>query len=120
VAHPALFPTFYDASGQQAPTLGDRSRTVLAAFHGNYAAYAAQDPLTELASRRYDGSAGYLVVGAQDLSYQPQARAVAAAATAAGMSVTLTQLPGRHNWSVWGAGLDRAMPWLSTRMGLTP
>jgi enterochelin esterase-like enzyme len=119
VAHPALFPTFYDASGQRAPTLGDRSRTVLAAFHGNAAAYAAQDPLTELASRRWDGSAGYLVVGTRDAAYQPQARAVAAAAMAAGMSVTLTQLPGRHNWSVWGAGFDRAMPWLSTRMGLT-
>jgi S-formylglutathione hydrolase FrmB len=120
VAHPALFPTFYDASGQQAPTLGDRSMTVAAAFHGNDAAYAAQDPLTELASRREGGSAGYLVVGAQDPAYQPQARAVAAAATAAGMSVTLTQLPGGHDWSVWAAGFDRAMPWLSTRMGLTP
>jgi enterochelin esterase-like enzyme len=120
VAHPDLFPTFFDASGQQAPTLGDRSRTVAVAFSGNEAAYAAHDPLTELASRRFSGSAGYLVVGAQDLSYAPQARAVADAATAAGMSVTLTELPGGHDWGVWAAGFDRAMPWLATRMGLTP
>ncbi|MCW2618580.1 MAG: xynZ [Modestobacter sp.] len=120
VAHPDLFPTFIDESGQQAPTLGDRSSTVAAAFSGNEAAYAAQDPLTELASRRRTGSAGYLVVGAQDPAYQLQARAVATATTAAGISVTLIELPGGHSWSVWGAGLDRAMPWLSTRMGLTP
>jgi S-formylglutathione hydrolase FrmB len=120
VTHPDLFPTFFDASGQQGPSLGQRARTVEAAFHGNEAAYAAHDPLTVLAARRWPGSAGYLVVGTQDGTYQPQARAVAAAATAAGMSVTLTELPGGHDWSVWAAGFDRALPWLSTRMGLTP
>jgi S-formylglutathione hydrolase FrmB len=120
VAHPDLFPTFFDASGQQGPTLGDRAKTVAAAYHGVDAAYAAHDPLTVLASRRWPGSAGYLVVGAQDASYQQQARTVAAAATAAGMSVTLTELPGGHDWPVCAAGFDRAMPWLGTRMGLTP
>ena len=120
VAHPDLVPTFFDASGQQAPTLGDRARTVDAAFAGNDAAYTAQDPLAELTTRRFPGSAGFLVVGKQDTTYQPQARTVAAATTAAGMSVTLTELPGGHSWAVCGAGFDRAMPWLATRMGLTP
>jgi S-formylglutathione hydrolase FrmB len=36
------------------------------------------------------------------------------------MSITLTELPGGHNWDVCAAGFDQAMPWLSTRMGLTP
>jgi S-formylglutathione hydrolase FrmB len=120
VGHPDLFPTFFDASGQQAPTLGDRAKTVSAAFHGDDAAYTAHDPLTVLASRRWPGSAGYLVVGKQDGTYEPQAKAVAAAATASGMPVTLTEVPGSHDWGVWAAGFDQALPWLSTRMGLTP
>jgi S-formylglutathione hydrolase FrmB len=120
VAHPDEFPSFFDASGQREPTLGSRSRTVAAAFRGDDAALTAVDPLTELAARRYDGSAGYLVVGAQDAVYEPQQRAVAAAASAAGLPVIATELPGGHSWSVCGAGLEQAMPWLSTRMGLTP
>ena len=120
VAHPDLFPTFFDASGQQGPTLGDRARTVAAAFAGDDAAYTAHDPLVELATGRWPASAGYLVVGAQDPDYLPQARTVAAAARSAGLAVTFTELPGGHDWAVWGGGFDRAMPWLATRMGLTP
>jgi S-formylglutathione hydrolase FrmB len=93
---------------------------VAAAFHGDRAAYAASDPLTVLPSRRWPGSAGYLVVGRQDATYEPQAHTVAAAATAAGLAVTLTELPGGHSWAVWAPGFDRALPWLATRMGLTP
>jgi S-formylglutathione hydrolase FrmB len=122
VAHPAVFPTFLDISGQRAPTLGDPVRTVAAAFHGDQAAYAAQNPLTELASHSWAGtrSAGYLVVGAQDPDFARQQRVVAAAATAAGLPVTATELPGGHTWPLCDAGFDQAMPWLSTRLGLTP
>jgi S-formylglutathione hydrolase FrmB len=122
VAHPAVFPTFFDASGQRAPTLGDPVRTVAAAFHGDQAAYRAQDPLAELAARPWagSGSAGYLVVGAQDSDYEPQQRTVAAAASAAGLAVTVTELPGGHAWTVCDAGFDQALPWLTKRMGLLP
>ncbi|WP_199506451.1 esterase family protein [Geodermatophilus sp. TF02-6] len=119
VAHPTLFPTFYDASGQQGPTLGDPQRTAQAAFGGDAAALAAVDPLQELRGRVYPGSAGYLVVGTQDPGYAAQQRTVAAAATAAGMAITATQLPGRHEWKVWGDGLTDALPWLAHRTGLT-
>jgi S-formylglutathione hydrolase FrmB len=122
VGHPAVFRTFFDASGQQAPTLGDPARTLAAAFHGDRAAYAAQDPLTELASHSWaaSGSAGYLVVGTQDPDYQRQQQVVAAAASAAGLPVIATELPGKHAWTVCGAGFDQALPWLSQRMGLVP
>jgi S-formylglutathione hydrolase FrmB len=119
-AHPDLFPTFFDASGQQAPTLGDDAKTVAATFGGNQAAFDLVSPLNELASRSYAGSAGYLVVGTNDPTYKPQAQQVAAAATAAGMSITYTELPGTHSWAVWGPGLSDALPWLATRLGLTP
>jgi S-formylglutathione hydrolase FrmB len=119
-AHPALFPTFYDASGQQKPTLGDDARTVAAAFGGDRAAYDAVDPLHQMATRNYAGSAGYLVVGSADPRYRAQGQAVAAAARAAGMSITYKERPGSHNWGVAGSGLTDALPWLATRMGLTP
>jgi S-formylglutathione hydrolase FrmB len=117
-AHPDLFPTFYDASGQRQPTLGNRARTVAAAFRGDQAAFDAVDPLHELAARRFPGSAGYLVVGRDDANYRGQARVVAAAARAAGMTITYRERPGRHSWGVSGPGLVDALPWLATRMGL--
>lgn len=120
VAHPALFPTFFDASGQRGPTLGGRARTVAAAFGGKEAAFAAVDPLRELTIHRYPRSAAWLVVGAQDAVYRPQALAVAAAARAAGMSVIYRELPGRHSWAVWRPALGDALPWLAQRMGLAP
>ena len=118
VAHPALFPTFLDISGQRAPTLGGHARTVAATFGGNEQAFAAVDPLRELAAHRAPGSAGYFVVGAQDNAYRPQQRVVAEAARAAGMSVTTRELPGGHDWGVWRPALAEALPWLAARMGL--
>jgi enterochelin esterase-like enzyme len=118
-AHPDVFPTFFDASGQRGPTLGSRQRTAAAAFHGSEAALTAVEPLTELAARRYPGSAGYLVVGDRDRQYGPQQAEVAAAARAAGMAVTAVEIPGRHEWRVWGPGFQQALPWLAARTGLT-
>lgn len=119
VSHPQLFPTFLDISGQRSPTLGSRARTVAAAFGGNDRAFAAVDPLEELAAHPQPGSAGYLVVGAQDRYYRPQAQAVAAAARGAGMSITYQELPGDHSWAVWRPALTVALPWLTQRMGLS-
>lgn len=118
VAHPDLFPTFLDFSGQQSPTLGDRARTVAATFGGNEQAFAAVDPLQELAARPEPSSAAYFVVGAQDPDYRRQQLAVADAARAAGMAVTYRELPGGHSWDVWRPALGDALPWLAARTGL--
>lgn len=117
-AHPDLFPTFLDESGQREPTLGGHAATVAATFKGNEAAFDAVDPLHELARRRYPASAGAVVVGTQDSEYLPDARIVTAAARAAGMSINYLELPGTHNWPFWRAGLDKELPWLAARMGL--
>jgi len=119
VAHPGLFPTFLDISGQVSPTLGGRARTVAATFGGNEQAFAAVDPLQELAAHPEPGSAGFLVVGTQDTHYRAGQQTVAAAARAAGMSITYRELPGTHNWGVWRPGLIVALPWLAGRMGLS-
>lgn len=118
VAHPHLFPTFLDFSGQQSPTLGSHARTVQATFGGDEAAFARVDPLQELASAQYPATAGFVAVGAQDGTYRPQALAVTAAARRAGMTITYKEFPGGHDWSVWGPAFVDAIPWLVKRMGL--
>ena len=118
VAHPDLFPTLFDASGQRAPTLGDAGDTVQATFRGNQAAFDAVDPLHELAARQYPQLSAYLLVGRDDGEFRPQQDEVAAALTRAGVPVTTAELPGGHSWGVWGPGLQVALPWLTAQTGL--
>jgi S-formylglutathione hydrolase FrmB len=118
VRRPDVYPTFLDISGQSEPTLGDRTQTVQAAFGGDEAAFSRVDPLDELAAGRFPGSAGVLAVGRDDPDYRPQAEQVAAAARAAGMDVSLDELPGGHSWSMAVDALAGSLPWLSARTGL--
>jgi S-formylglutathione hydrolase FrmB len=120
VAHPSLFPTLFDVEGQQGPTLGSRARTVAAAFGGNARAFAAVDPLHELAVHRYPRSAGIFVAGAQDAHYRSQQAVVVAAARRSGMEVVSQVRPGGHSWSVADAALSADLSWLATRMGILP
>ncbi len=120
---PQVYPTFLDISGETGPTLGSRAETVQAAFGdgpGADAAFDAVDPLHLLVNRRFPGTAGAVVVGAQDRVYRPQAQAVLAALDAAGIPAHLTVLPGAHTWGVWGPGLEAELPWLGGRLGLPP
>lgn len=119
VGHPDLFPTFVDISGQRSPTLGGRSRTLAATFGGNAQAFAAVDPLSELATRREPDSAGFIAVGAHDNAYRPGQQEVAAAARAAGIAVTYREFPGGHGWDVLRTAFVDALPWVADRMGLT-
>ena len=83
-------------------------------------AFAAVNPLDVLARTRFPGSAGFLVGGAQDTRYLPQAKRVHGATKAAGMDVRMVVIPGGHSSDVWGPGLSDALPWLGTRLRLTP
>ncbi len=112
---PEVFRTFLDISGQAHPTLGDPAGTVAAAFGGDVAAYHRVDPLDELRARTYPGTAGVFVVGRDDGIYRPQAEQVAAAARAAGVGVTLLEVPGEHSWSIASHALAGALPWLAGR-----
>lgn len=117
---PQVYPTFIDLSGQSEPTLGDRAGTVAAAFGGDPAAFAAVNPLDVLAARSFPGSAGQVIVGAADAAYRGQAMQVADAGRRAGMQIDYRELPGGHDWRVWSAGLESSLPWLATRIHLTP
>jgi S-formylglutathione hydrolase FrmB len=118
VRSPQIFPTFLDISGQDEPTLGTRTATVKAAFGGNTAAFLAVNPLTELATRRLPGSAAMLTAGDHDKIYGPQQQRVRQALQRAGVPVEFALIPGAHNWGVFGAALERALPWLAGRLGL--
>ncbi len=120
VTAPEVYPTFVDISGEDEPTLGDRATTVQAAFGGDEAAFTAVNPLDVLAGKQFPGTAGFLVAGQQDTVYLPQAQRVLPACQAAGMDVRLDLKPGGHSWEVWGPGLEDALPWLATRLGMTP
>ncbi|MEU4648753.1 alpha/beta hydrolase [Nocardia fluminea] len=118
--YPAVYPAFLDMSGQDEPTLGDRQRTVDAAFGGDTEALLRTNPLDLLRSRAYPDSAGAFVVGADDETYRPQVERMYQAAKDAGMDVRLRILPGGHNFALWEFGLRDQLPWLATRLGLTP
>lgn len=116
--HPETYPTFLVLSGQAEPTLGDRERTLDAAFGGSAEAFAAVDPLDLMASRQYPDSAGVFVVGESDPEYRDAAQRLFAAAQAAGMDVQYVEVPGGHSFEVWSAGLQKEIGWLSERMGI--
>jgi S-formylglutathione hydrolase FrmB len=117
--HPAVYPTFLDISGSAEPTLGDRGRTVAAAFGTDRAAFVRVNPLDLLQARRYPRSAAAIVVGTADVDTKPDARLVYRATTAAGMDSHYTEVPGSHDWRAFSNGLARELPWLAQRMGLT-
>lgn len=116
---PDVYPTFLDISGQAEPTLGDRGRTVQEAFGGDAAAFSRNNPADLLAHNSYPGGAGAFVVGLDDREYRGGIERLADAARAAGMDVHLTELPGGHTFSLWSAALEKELPWLSRRLGLT-
>jgi S-formylglutathione hydrolase FrmB len=119
VRAPQVYPTFLDISGQAEPTLGSRERTVSETFGGDVAAFRRVNPLDQLATTRYPATHGVIISGKDDADYGPQQRRVFDACRAAGMQVSWMELPGGHTWAVWGPALEKSLPWLGTRLGLT-
>ncbi|MEJ3657380.1 alpha/beta hydrolase-fold protein [Actinomycetes bacterium KLBMP 9759] len=120
VRRPDVYPSFLDISGQSEPTLGDRAQTVAAAFGGDEEAFRRVNPLDEMQRARFPDTAGIIAVGVDDTMYRPDAEEVAAAARAAGMTITLTELDGAHSWTVATQALTGALPWMAGRTGLLP
>jgi enterochelin esterase-like enzyme len=120
VRSPTIYPTFASLSGQDAPNLSTHAKTLKAAFGGSEEAFRRASPLAQLQSgRKLPGSAGFLTVGEHDWQYRPEQERVARAFQAAGVPVQLELIPGGgHNWRVFGAGLERAVPWLAARWDL--
>ncbi|MEI5103050.1 hypothetical protein RB200_36550 [Streptomyces sp. PmtG] len=73
-----------------------------------------------MARETFPDTAAVFVAGRDDTTYRPQALKVYAAAKKARMRAELSELPGGHSWRVWRPGLQRHLPWLAARTGLTP
>ncbi len=115
---PQVYGVVNDISGQEAPTLGGRQKTIDKAFGGDAAAYEKVNPLDVMARQRFPDTKAAFVAGSDDATYRPQQRKVYDAAVRAGMRAEWVLLPGGHSWQVWRPGLERQLPWLARETGL--
>ncbi|MFI6638440.1 alpha/beta hydrolase [Streptomyces sp. NPDC050504] len=115
---PGRFGSFLDMSGQDAPTLGSREKTLDAAFGGDGAAFAKVNPLDVLARTRFPDTAGLFVYGEDDDVYGPQQEKVHRAALRAGMKAEIVVVAGGHSWQVWREALKSQLPWVARQQGL--
>jgi enterochelin esterase-like enzyme len=117
-AHPDIFGSLVDISGEMAPTIG--ADTVQAAFGGSQAQYAAAFPAAIMeAMSPYADMTGYFCAGEDDAQYRPQVEQVEAAARASGMATRLSMSPGTsHDWGTVQWCVQDALPELGQRLGI--
>ncbi len=120
-AHPEIFGSVVDVSGELAPSLGSMQNTIRAGFAGSVAAYEAAKPVTVLAAHApYADSVAIFGVGQNDPRFAPSQHRVADAAAKAGMKVTFVTSPGTaHDWHTVRYTVERALPILYARWGLS-
>ncbi|TPW77955.1 alpha/beta hydrolase [Schumannella soli] len=118
--HPELFTALLDISGQVAPFNTSVANTIAVGFHGDAAAYRAALPLTVLAARApYANTTAVFSSGELDARYGPGVTQMAAAAKAAGMSVTRITSPGTaHDWTTVRWSLAHGLPTIAQHLGL--
>lgn len=117
--YPAAYPTFIDSSGEKEPTINQGREVLIHEYFDDDAeAFARQNALDVLKTRKYSGSAGIITVGADDPYYGAQASEVYQAMKRAGMDTQLQLAPGGHAWTAWKFGVENNMDWLMTRFGV--
>jgi enterochelin esterase-like enzyme len=119
VGHPELFGTFFDISGEVAPSRG--ADTVQAGFGGSQQRYEAAFPAAIMAARApYDDMSAFFCSGENDQAFRPQVEQMMADAKAAGMSTHMGVAAGRaHDWGAVTSCIQDALPPLGQRLGLT-
>ncbi len=117
---PEVYGRFLDISGEYEPVDSSKEQTIGKYFDGNADAYKEVSPIEVMKTRRFHGTAGRIVVGKDDQTYNAQLREVLKICEAAGMEMTFLELPGGHTWQVWVPGLEQSLGWLASRTGLAP
>jgi len=119
-AHPELYGTILDISGELVPRSGSEAHTVSAGFGGSAAAYAAAAPTAILAAHApYATLAAIFVVGDGDARFLPGVTALADAASRAGVDSRLVISPGTaHDWHTVDYAWTSALPILAARTAL--
>ena len=120
-SHPDLWGSVIDISGEEYPGAEHAARTLAEIFAGNQGAYDAHKPVALLSSHHYSDTTAIFTVSTDDTSYIPGVTRVADAARAAGMHVTLHEIPnGGHGAGALDGGLDTGFRVLYPRLGLRP
>jgi enterochelin esterase-like enzyme len=119
-AHPDLFSSIIDVSGQLAPKNGGLKQTIAIGFGGDAAAYRAALPEALLAQHApYRNTVAVFGVGQLDSRYGPVAAVMTAAARNAGITASEAISPGTgHDWHTVQWVLSHALQPIYARLGL--
>jgi len=119
-AHPEIFGTILDISGELVPRNGDAAHTIQTGFAGSATAYAAAAPAAIFSAHApYSDLHVIFAVGAGDARFLAWANTLDAAATAAGASTDLIVSPGTaHDWHTVHFAWTTALPLIAARTGL--
>ncbi|WP_104081381.1 esterase family protein [Cryobacterium sp. Y11] len=119
-AHPDLYNTVLDISGELVPNNGNEAHTVKSGFGGSTSRYAAAAPAAILAAHApYTELGAIFVVGDDDMRFLPGMRAIADAAQRAGVETHLLESPGTaHDWHTVDYAWTTALPRIAARTAL--
>ncbi|WP_162942567.1 alpha/beta hydrolase [Cryobacterium soli] len=120
-AHPELYGTILDISGELAPQKGSVAQTIAAGFAGDATAYAAAAPVSVLAAHApYENLTVIVAVGGDDTRYLPWSQSVKDAADQAGAHTHFIVSPGTaHDWHTVQYAWTQALPVLAESTGLS-
>jgi len=119
-AHPEIYGTVFDVSGELVPQLGSSAETVSQGFGGSAAAYAAAAPTAILAAHApYVDFEVIVAVGENDTRFRPFSQQIENAARQAGAVTHSIVSPGTaHDWHTVKFAWGEALPLLAARTGL--
>lgn len=119
-AHPDLFGSIMNISGEIEPKIGSPDVTIRKGFSGDVAAYNAAKPLSVIAKHApFANTVGIFGVGKLDAKYTPWIATVAAAAKAAGIHTTVLASPRTaHDWYTVRYVFEHGLPIIYAQMGL--
>jgi S-formylglutathione hydrolase FrmB len=117
---PDLFGSIVDVSGEVAPSLGSREKTIGEGFAGDSQAYEAATPEGLLeAGAPFRDSVAYFIAGANDRQYSAYMQTVSAAAERAGMSAVRAVSPSTgHDYNTARYGFALGFAGLLERWGI--
>lgn len=123
--HPTMFGTFGDYAGLAGPRAGDTNADTTSAvaqlFGGSPAAFAAHEPVSMLAARRFPTLGGWFEVGDADTEPFAALPSLVPAARRAGITTCEVVVPGGgHTFDVFSRAFADSLPWIAGRIGAGP
>jgi S-formylglutathione hydrolase FrmB len=120
--NPKAYAAFGNYSGDESPTYqnDNQQQTIQTLFGGSTASYNAENPPYLLKQQRFTGLAGWFEAGAQDPVAVKAAHALQGLAAGAGIGTCLATPPGGHDFAFWQKAFSDSLPWLSSKLKLTP